>query len=91
MFTFIILILLCAIQAGFVYWKWSEIQDVQDVGKSVAGVTGLDKNKKYGAVIKFLGKILKVGKYVLMILIPILFIINLIVSAILGTILSLIF
>ena len=91
MYTTIILLLLCAVQAGLFYWKWSEIEDYREIGKDVATVTGLDKNKKYSTFVRIAGKFLKVGKYVLFILIPIVFIINLIVASILGTILSFIF
>lgn len=91
MYTSIILLLLCAVEAGFIYWKWSEIEEYRELGKDVAIATGLDKNRRYSAFVRIAGKLTAIGKYILIALIPVLFIINLIIAAILGTILSLIF
>lgn len=89
MYTTIILLLLCAVEAGLFYWKWSEIQEYRELGKDVAIATGLEKNGKYSAFIRIAGKALGVEKYLLIILIPVIFIVNLIIASILGTILSL--
>ena len=91
MYTLIILLLLCAVEAGLFYWKYSEIQEYADLGKGVAKITGADKTKHYGMFIKIASKFLSIGKVVLIVLIPFIFIINCIVAAILGTILSFIF
>jgi len=91
MYTTIILLLLCAVEAGLFYWKYSEIQEYADLGKGIAKVTGADKTKHYGTFIKIASKFMAVGKIILIVLIPIIFIVNWIVAAILGTILSFIF
>lgn len=91
MYTLIILLVLCAAEAGLFYWKYSEIQDYVDLGKGAARVTGADKHKHYGTFVKVASKFVSVGKVVLIVLIPIVFIINFIVASILGTILSFIF
>ena len=83
--------LLCAVEAGLFYWKWSEIEEYREIGQDIAIATGLEKHRKYGAFVRIAGKFLIVGKYVLIVLIPIVFIINLIIATILGTILSFIF
>jgi len=91
MYTLIILLLLCAVEAGLFYWKYNEIQEYADLGKGVAKITGVDKAKHYGIFIKIASKFLAVGKIILIVLVPIIFIINWIVAGILGTILSFIF
>lgn len=91
MYTLIILLLLCAVEAGLFYWKYSEIQEYREIGQGVAEITGIDKNKKYSAFVKIAGKIIKASSFLLWIIIPVLFIANLIVASILGTILSFIF
>jgi hypothetical protein len=91
MYTFIILLVLCAAQAGLFYWKYSEIQEYADLGKGIAKITKADQTKQYGTFVKIASKLVSVGKIVLYVLIPVVFIINLIVASILGTILSFIF
>jgi len=91
MYITIILLLLCAVEIGLFYWKWSEIEEYREIGADVAIATGADKHRRYSAFVRIAGRLLKVGKYLLIVLIPIIFIINLIVATILGTILNLIF
>ena len=90
MYTFIILLLICASQGGFFYWKWSEIQEYRGIGKDVAAVTGLDNNKRYSAFIRIAGRILGLAKYLLFILVPVIFVVDFIVALVLGSILHLI-
>jgi hypothetical protein len=91
MYTTIIFLLLCLAEGGFVYWKWSEIEDYRNLGKDVAIATGVEKNRQYSAFIRIAGRVLGVAKYLLIILVPVLLIVNLIIASILGTILSFIF
>jgi len=91
MYTLIILLLLCAVEAGLFYWKYSEIQEYADLGKGIAKITGADKTRHYGVFTKIAAKLLSIGKVVLIILIPVVFLINLAIASILGTILSFIF
>lgn len=91
MYTLIILLFLCLVEAGLFYWKYSEIKDYAELGKGAVKITGIHKKKSYGTFVKISSKFISVGKIVLIVLIPILFIINLIVASILGTILSFIF
>ena len=88
MYITIILVLLCAVEFGVVYMKYSDIQDYREIGKDVAIVTGVDKNRRYSAFVRVAGKVLKMSSYLLWIIIPVIFVINLIVASILGTILS---
>jgi hypothetical protein len=91
MFTTIIFLLLCAAEFGICYWKWSEIEDYRNLGKDVAIATGIEKNRQYSAFVRIAGRVFGVAKYLLFILVPVLIIANLIIAAILGTILSFIF
>jgi len=91
MYTLIILLLLCIIEFGLVYWKYSEIKEYIEISQDVAAITGLDKTKRYSDFVRTVGQLLSFGSYVFWIVIPIAFIINLIIASILGAILSFIF
>ena len=91
MWTFSIFLLLCLIEGVIVYMKWSEIEEYRELGKDVAIATGLEKNRRYSAFVRIAGKVVGVAKYLLIILVPVILIVNLIIAGVLGTILSLIF
>jgi len=90
MYTIIILCLLCAVEFGLFYLKWSEIEEYVEIGDKITKVTGLANTKSYGKFVMVIGGFLKVGKYIMMIVVPVIFVVNLIVSAILGSIISLV-
>ena len=87
----IVFLLLCAIEAGLFYWKYSEIQEYRELGQDVAIATGVEKHRRYGAFIRIAGKILGFTKYLLIIIIPLLLLANWIVAIILGSILNFFF
>ncbi len=91
MYTFIVLLFLCLVEVGLFYWKYSEIKDYAELGKGAVKITGVHKTKHYGTFVKISSKFISVGKIILIILIPIVFVINLVVASILGTILNFIF
>ena len=88
MYTLIILGSLCLIQFLFVWWKWSEINDLKEIATDVVVVTGLTRNQKFSKA-KRIGTrvVLFVGRFKKLLIIPIiiLFLINLVFSTILGT------
>jgi len=90
MYTFLIFIALCAIEFIIVKMKWDDIQDYRAIGKGVASVTGIDKNKKYSTFVKMAGKFLGFFKVFIIIPIIIMTIFNIIASLILGGLLNLI-
>jgi len=87
MYTLIILTTLCLSQFLFVWWKWSEINDLKEIATDVVVVTGITKSDKYNKA-KRIGTrlLLFIGRFKKLIIIPIviLFLINLVVSTILG-------
>jgi len=90
MYIFLIFIALCAIEFLFFWWKWSDIQDYREIGKDVASITGIDKNKKYSAFVKIASKFFGFFKVFIIIPVILLVIINFIASLILGGIIGVI-
>lgn len=89
--TFIILLILCLLEALFIWIKWGDIKNYQSIGKGIANATGLDRAERYSMFIR--GTAWLFSKFKVLLIIPavILFIANLIVASILGTILNFIF
>jgi len=87
----IVFLLLCAIEAGLFYWKYSEIQEYRELGQDVAIATGVEKHRRYGAFIRIAGKVLGFTKYFLIIIIPLLLLANWIVALVIGSILNIFF
>ena len=90
MYTFLIFIALCAIEFIIVKLKWDDIQDYREIGKGVASITGIDKNKKYSAFVKIASKFFGFFKVFIIIPIIIMVIINFIAALILGGLISLV-
>jgi len=88
MITFIIFILLTAIEAGIIFIKWNEIEDAHSVGKVGAEILGIKNefNTIIGNFVKFLMRI----KYLIWIPITLMLLINIIIATILSTVYSLI-
>lgn len=91
MYTTIVFLLLCAIEAVVIWMKWDEIQTYSDIAKGAASITGIDKNEKYSQFVKIMGKIIEYAKPVLIILAVFLIFANLIAASIIGGILGFIF
>lgn len=89
--TLIIFLILTIAEAIYLWSKWDEIQEYKEIGQEVASITGLDQNKKYQKVIQILGKLWNYAKPVFYALGIALLIANIIVAAILSTILGFIF
>ena len=90
MYTFLIFVALCAIEFIIVKLKWDDIQDYREIGKGVASITGIDKNKKYSTFVRIAGKFFGFFKVFMIIPIIIMVIFNFIAALILGGLVSLI-
>lgn len=88
MYTFLIFIALCAIEFIIVKMKWGDIQDYREIGKGVASITGINKNKKYSTFVKIASKFLGFFKIFIIIPIIIMVIFNFIAALILGGLIS---
>jgi hypothetical protein len=91
MYTFIVFLLLCALEGGFVYWKWSQYQEYKELAKDAAIATGVDGNRRYQAAVRFMGKLTGIGGFLMVILGIAMIFVNFIIALILGGILALIF
>jgi hypothetical protein len=87
----IVFLVLCVVEFGLVYWKYSEIQEYAEIGQKVASVTGVDNNKHYSKFIKIAAKVFGLAKYLLFIAVPVLLFANWIAALILGSILNFFF
>lgn len=91
MSIWIVFLVLTTVEAYIVWMKWSDVNDYADLGKDVSNLTGFDKKKAYSIIVKILSKINIAGRWVLIIIVPLLLLLNLIISLVLGGILELIF
>ena len=98
MYTLIILTILCLVEAIFVYSKWSDIKEYQEVASGILKLTNVHNTQfiqqQLSGIKKFTFKVVIFAsrfKKLLLIPIIILFVINFIISVILGSILGLIF
>lgn len=86
-----IFISLGLIQVIYFYNKWSEIKEYIDLTSQVTNSLNVNKLKSYNLLVKFLGKIIKSFKKLLIIPIIVLLILNTLISLILSGIILLIF
>lgn len=90
MYSLIVFGVLTLIEFLFIWSKWSDIKDYQEMGKGVADFTGASKKKVYTKSVTMIGNVLANFKKLLLIPLGILLFINLLVSIVLGSIISLI-
>ncbi len=88
MYTLIIFIILTLVEGIYIWMKWDEIQEYKEIGQEVAKITKVDQDSRYQKVVQILGRLWNYAKPMFYALGVLLLIINLIVSLILGTILS---
>jgi len=91
MFTILVFTILVAVQFGFLYMKWSDIQDYRELYNGVTDATGISAHKKHKALIVVISKVLSIFQKLIIIPIVVLLVADLIVSLILGGILAIIF
>ena len=91
MYILIIFTILTLVQSIFIYSKWSNIQDYRELGRDLADVSGLSRKQTYTKTIRVLGNVLSNFKTILIIPVGIILFLNLIVSLILGGLLSIFF
>lgn len=90
MYSLMVFGVLTLIEFLFIWSKWSDIKDYQEMGKSVADFTGTSKKKVYTKSVTMIGNVLGNFKKLLLIPLGILLFVNMVVSIVLGSIISLI-
>lgn len=91
MYTTIIFFLLCLLEGGFIYWKWSQYEEYKEMAKDVAIATGIDANRKYQAAVRIISWLTGIGGILMIVLGVALLFVNIIIALILGGILAFIF
>lgn len=86
MYTFLIFLILTAVEGIYLWMKWDQIQEYKEIGQEAAKITKLDQDHRYKTLVQVIGKLWNYAKPVFYILGIILIFVNLLVAIIIGTI-----
>lgn len=86
--SFVTFILLSLIQAIYIYFKWDTINEYIELSKNIGGVVGVTNHIKFKRAVRVTAQVIRNFRSLLIIPIGLLTIINLIISFILGGIIS---